>query len=62
MKVTANYLIQLAGLIILIFGGTMIIVYSQTGDILIDQLIGTSIGVVLLIASLIWKKVKKSDT
>lgn len=61
MKVHAKYLIQLAGLIILIFGGTFIIVYSQTGEVLVDQLIGVTIGVVLLIASLIWRKVKKSD-
>ncbi|MBT2641934.1 hypothetical protein J7I80_06840 [Bacillus sp. ISL-41] len=61
MKVNAKYLIQLAGLIILIFGGTFLIVYSQTGEVLVDQLIGVTIGVVLLIASLIWRMVKKSD-
>ncbi|WNF24863.1 hypothetical protein [Mesobacillus jeotgali] len=61
MKVNATYLMRLAGLIILIFGGTLVIVYSQTGEVLMDQLIGTSIGVVLLIGSFIWRMVKKPE-
>ncbi|MEW8985585.1 MAG: hypothetical protein AB2401_00945 [Bacillus sp. (in: firmicutes)] len=61
MKVSATYLMRLAGLIILIFGGTLVIVYSQTGEVLMDQLIGTSIGVVLLIGSFIWRMVKRSE-
>lgn len=61
MKVSATYLMRLAGLIILIFGGTLVIVYSQTGEVLIDQLIGASIGVVLLIGSFIWRMVKRSE-
>ena len=61
MKVSATYLMRLAGLIILIFGGTLVIVYSQTGEVLMDQLIGASIGVVLLIGSFIWRVVKRPE-
>ncbi|WP_226641575.1 hypothetical protein [Mesobacillus subterraneus] len=61
MKVNATYLMRLAALIILIFGGTLVIVYSQTGEVLMDQLIGGSIGVVLLIGSFIWRMVKRSE-
>lgn len=61
MKVNATYLMRLAALIILIFGGTLVIVYSQTGEVLMDQLIGASIGVVLLIGSFIWRMVKRSE-
>ncbi|NKE04052.1 hypothetical protein [Mesobacillus selenatarsenatis] len=61
MKVNATYLMRLAALIILIFGGTLVIVYSQTGEVLMDQVIGTSIGVVLLIGSFIWRMVKRSE-
>ena len=61
MKVNAIYLMRLAALIILIFGGTLVIVYSQTGEVLMDQLIGASIGVVLLIGSFIWRMVKRSE-
>ncbi|MGV2941997.1 hypothetical protein AB5I83_20510 [Mesobacillus sp. LC4] len=61
MKVNATYLMRLAALIILIFGGTLVIVYSQTGEVLMDQVIGTSIGVVLLIASFIWRMVKRAE-
>jgi hypothetical protein len=61
LKVNATYLMRLAALIILIFGGTLVIVYFQTGEVLMDQLIGASIGVVLLIGSLIWRVVKRSE-
>ncbi|MBT2640592.1 hypothetical protein [Bacillus sp. ISL-39] len=61
MKVNATYLIQLAALIILIFGGTLIIVFSQTGKVLVDQLIGTIIGFALFFSSLAWRKMKKSE-
>ena len=61
MKVSATYLMRLAGLIILIFGGTLVIVYSHTGEVLMDQLIGASIGLVLLIGSFIWRMVKRPE-
>lgn len=50
------YLIQLAVTIIVIFGGTFTIRYFKTGELLLDQIIGASVGIVLLIAALIWRK------
>jgi len=49
------YLIQSAIVIIIIFGGR----YFRTGELLLDQIIGVAIGVILLIASLIWRVVNK---
>ena len=54
-----TYLIQLAVTIIVIFGGTFTIRYFRTGELLLDQIIGASIGIVLLIATLIWRKINK---
>ena len=58
MKINA-YLIQLAITIIVIFGGVFTIRYFRTGELLLDQIIGASVGIVLLIASLIWRKINK---
>ena len=55
MKIN-TYLIQLAGLIIVIFGGTFTIHFFRTGELLIDQIIGASVGIILLITSLVWRK------
>jgi hypothetical protein len=41
------------------FGGTFLIHYIRTNDLLIDQLIGFCVGIILLIASLIWRSVHK---
>ncbi|MEX3745556.1 hypothetical protein [Lysinibacillus xylanilyticus] len=54
-----TYLIQLAVMIIVIFGGTFTIRYFRTGELLLDQIIGASVGIVLLIATLIWRKTNK---
>ena len=54
MKIN-SYLLQLAITIIVIFGGTFIIRYFRTGELLFDQIIGASVGVILLITSLIWR-------
>ena len=54
MKIN-SYLLQLAITIIVIFGGTFIIRYFRTGELLLDQIIGASVGVILLITSLIWR-------
>ncbi|WP_404469186.1 hypothetical protein [Sutcliffiella horikoshii] len=54
-----SYLIQLAIMIITIFGGTFTIRYFRTGELLLDQIIGVSVGVLLLIAALIWRKMNK---
>ena len=58
MKIN-TYLIQLAVTIIVILGGIFTIRYFRTGELLLDQIIGASIGIVLLIATLIWRKIKK---
>jgi hypothetical protein len=54
-----SYLIQLAITIIVIFGGTFTIRYFRTGELLLDQIIGATVGVILLVATLIWRKVNK---
>jgi len=51
------YFIQLAITIIVIFGGTFTIRYFRTGEFLLDQMIGASVGIILLIATISWKKV-----
>ena len=58
MKIN-SYLLQLAITIIVIFGGTFIIRYFRTGELLLDQIIGASVGVILLIVSLIWRGINK---
>ena len=55
MKINTT-LLQLAIVIIVIFGGTFTIRYFRTGELLLDQMIGIIVGVVLLISSLIWRK------
>jgi hypothetical protein len=50
-----NYLIRLAIMIIIIFGGTFTASYFRTREFLLDQFLGLSVGVLLLIASLIWR-------
>jgi len=54
-----SYLIQLAITIIVIFGGSFTIRYFRTGELLLDQIIGATVGVILLVATLIWRKVNK---
>lgn len=54
---TNTSLIQLSTIIIVIFGGTFTFRYFRTGELLLDQIIGASVGVILLIASLIWRKI-----
>ena len=58
MKIN-TYLIQLAITIIIIFGGTFIIRYFRTGELLIDQIIGISMGLLILTFSLIWRRTNK---
>lgn len=54
-----TYFIQLSLTMIVIFGGTFAIRYLRTNELLIDQLIGASVGVLLLIASLVWRRINK---
>ena len=49
-------LLILAAIIIIIFGGTFTIRYFRHGEILLDQLIVAFIGLILLLASLLWRK------
>lgn len=50
------FLLQLAITMLVIFGGAFSIHYFITGELLLDQLIGTIIGFVLLISSLILRR------
>ncbi len=59
IKKINNYFIQLAILIIVIFGGTFVIRYFRTGELLLDQIIGLSMGLLILIFSLIWRSTNK---
>ncbi|MFD3449361.1 hypothetical protein ACFDTO_32815 [Microbacteriaceae bacterium 4G12] len=59
MKVN-SFLINLAMLMIVIFGGTFILRYVTKGELLLDQMIGVFVGSILLIASFAFKKIKKS--
>ena len=58
MKIN-SYFIQLAIAMLMIFGGTFIIRYFRTDEILLDQIMGASVGFLLLFASLIWRKTNK---
>ncbi|MGG2027082.1 hypothetical protein AB1282_15390 [Gottfriedia sp. S16(2024)] len=55
MKIN-NYMLQLSLLIIIIFGGTFIIHLIKTGELLLDQIIGFSVGILILFFTLIWRK------
>ncbi|PFA62830.1 hypothetical protein CN378_17455 [Bacillus sp. AFS015802] len=59
MKINA-YLIRLSFSIMLIFGGTLAIYYIKTGDFLVYHLITTCVGMVLLLASWMWRIGNKS--
>jgi|GEM_PF-915349 len=50
-----TYFIRLACMIMLIFGGTFIVRYVRTDELLVDQMIGVSVGFTLLICSLLWR-------
>ncbi|MGE7667263.1 hypothetical protein ACQKMN_16300 [Ureibacillus composti] len=55
MKIN-TFLIRFAVTLIIIFGGFFTIRYFRTSELLLDQMIGASVGVLLLIASFIWRK------
>ncbi|PEJ53810.1 hypothetical protein [Bacillus sp. AFS017336] len=58
MKIN-NYLIKFALTLIVMFGGTFVIHYFKTGELLLDQIIGFSVGLLILTFSLIWRKTNK---
>lgn len=59
---TNTFFIQFAISILLIFGGTFTIRYFRTGELLVDQIIGITAGLLILIASLIWRIKSKQST
>ncbi|MGG4168920.1 hypothetical protein ABEW00_15875 [Rossellomorea vietnamensis] len=59
MKINA-YLIRLSFSIMIIFGGTLGIVYIKTGDLLGYNLIATCVGAVLLVGSWMWRSRNKA--
>ncbi|MEH7455186.1 hypothetical protein [Gottfriedia acidiceleris] len=58
MKIN-HYMLQLSLLIIIIFGGTFILHLIKTGELLIDQILGFSVGILILFFTLIWRKASK---
>jgi hypothetical protein len=57
---TNGYLIRLSFSIMLIFGGTLAINYSKTGNFLVYNLITTCVGMVLILASWMWRTRNKA--
>lgn len=57
MKIN-TYFIQLSITLLIIFGVPFIIKYFRTGEIYLDLLIFGTIGLILLITSLIWRNKK----
>ncbi|WP_010306288.1 hypothetical protein [Kurthia senegalensis] len=55
MNTWHTYLLFFASMMLIIFGGTFLIRYTRTGDVLVDQLLGVFVGIVLLIGSIFWK-------
>jgi len=51
-----TYFIQLAITILVVFGGTFIIRYFRTGELLLDQMIGATVGILLLIITMVYRK------
>ncbi|MDN4492990.1 hypothetical protein [Ureibacillus aquaedulcis] len=58
---TNTFLIRLAIMIIIIFGITFTIRYFRTGELLLDQIIGAVVGVIMLFATLIWRKLSMKE-
>ncbi len=55
MNTWHTYLLFFASMMLIIFGGTFLIRYIRTGDVLVDQLLGIFVGIALLIVSIFWK-------
>ncbi|PPA71066.1 hypothetical protein [Jeotgalibacillus proteolyticus] len=54
-----GYLILLGSLMVLIFGGTFTLRFFNTGELLIGQMVVLIVGIILLAASIIWRKSNK---
>ncbi|QFK72403.1 hypothetical protein F7984_14710 [Pradoshia sp. D12] len=59
---TNTFFIRFSISILLIFGGTFTIRYFRTGELLIDQIMGIAAGLLILIASLVWRNKSKQST
>lgn len=51
-----SYVIRLSLMIIGIFGGVFLFRYIKNGELLFDQLIGVTVGVLLLVVAVIWRR------
>jgi hypothetical protein len=57
-----SYVIRLSFLIIGIFGGVFLFRYIENGELLFDQLIGVTFGVLLLVVAVIWRRSNQTST
>ncbi|MBM7619159.1 hypothetical protein JOC95_001008 [Bacillus tianshenii] len=57
-----SYLIRLSYMIIGIFGGVFLFRYIKNGELLLDQLIGVSVGLFLLAAAIIWRRLHQTSS
>lgn len=55
-----SFIMRLALLISIIFGGTFTIRYIKTGELLLDQMLGGILGIVLIIVTIVFGKMKKT--
>ncbi|MGD6832919.1 hypothetical protein ACQCT5_12195 [Sutcliffiella halmapala] len=57
-----SYVIRLSFLIIGIFGGVFLFRYIKNGELLFDQLIGVTVGVLLLVIAVIWRRTNQTSS
>ena len=58
----AQQMMRLGLFIIVLFGGVLGLKYYQTGEILLDQLLGLIIGVITAVAGWVWIKKEKPSS
>jgi hypothetical protein len=49
-------------MIIGIFGGVFLFRYIKNGELLLDQLIGVTVGVFLLVVAVIWRRTNQTSS
>ncbi|WP_417900383.1 hypothetical protein ABN702_09105 [Bacillus haimaensis] len=57
-----SYVIRLSLMIIGIFGGVFLFRYIKNGELLLDQLIGVTVGVLLLVVAVIWRRTNQTSS
>lgn len=57
-----SYVIRLSFLIIGIFGGVFLFRYFKNGELLLDQLIGVTVGLLLLVVAIIWRRTNQASS